>query len=161
MCRPVCLPTWFTRLVNYIRASTTQKARQHNSNDSDAHAGRECNEQPHSLRSLPPPWRMQYRFFCLRRALCPVLFSPVLGLSVSCRPPSPSLSLPSRCTRFYALSLTPPPKGKRGGKGEGGGGGAKWEGHYPSRQFECILYCPFYAGALPPSLSLSLAREHE
>ena len=158
MCRPVCLPTWFTRLVNYIRASTTQKARrQHNSNDSDAHdeRERECSMQPPSDHRLPS----------LRRGECSIAFSAFARCAFVPRPVLPRIrlvsqspSLPSRCTRFYALSLTPPPKGKRERRRRGGGGGAKWEGHYPSRQFECILYCPFYAGAVPPSLSLPLAR---
>ena len=180
MCRIVCLPTWFTRLVNYIH--TTERRQQHkkqqcDSSDSERHRRprRTRMQRAASLRSPSSPSvvanAVRTSLFLpspFPPLLCSVLFSPVLGLSVLCRPPPALLPPVARCTRFYALSLTPP----KGGREEGGRkeeGGEKWEGHYQSRQFECILYCPFYAGSFVRSLSLSLvarppsplAREHE
>ena len=106
--------------------------------------------QPRSDHRL----QMQYRFFCLRCcALCPVLFSPVLGLSVSLPP-----------VAMYALlrpQLNAAAQRKRGGKGEG----EEEEGRSGKGITQAANLNAFYialfmqAPSLPPSISL--AREHE
>ena len=150
----------FIHTIGKLSITTTTQEATAAVSDIDAHTGPERNTQPRSDRRRRRHRRRGEECNIAFSAFSvPVVFSPLFGLSVLCRPPWLPRSLLSRCTRFYALSLTPP-KGRQGGGKEGrkeGGsqGGKKWEGHYQSRQFECILYCPFYAGSFfrsPPSL---------
>ena len=109
----------FIHTIGKLSITTTTQEATAAVSDIDAHTGPERNTQPRSDRRRRRHRRRGEECNIAFSAFSvPVVFSPLFGLSVLCRPPWLPRSLLSRCTRFYALSLTPP-KGRQEGRKEG------------------------------------------